>query len=589
MNAIALPQPVQDILRSLTEAGFEAYIVGGCVRDLLLGRTPKDWDITTNALPEQIQAIFPDSFYENDFGTVGIKVEPFSHYPRPFAKGRPARIATLTVAGGAGEGLSEKNSSEVKGMQNPDLAEISPEKEIIEVTTYRTESGYTDARHPDEVHFTTSLTEDLARRDFTINAMAIGMRGVRSTKYEVRENPKNADANPLTSDSLLIASAELELVDPFHGQEDLQKKVIRAVGAPEERFAEDALRLMRAVRFWSELAESHPLKEAEPIFDTITNAAPKPIIHPQGETNWHIEPETFQALKDQASNIAKVSWERIRDEFSKIILSPNPAEGVHLLTATHLLDHILPELYEGLGVGQNLHHVYSVYEHNLRALKTCPSTKLSVRLASLLHDVGKPRTKRGNGHYSTFYNHDHVGARMARPILTRLRFPSAVIDHATMLVDNHLFYYNVDEVTEASVRRLIARVGLENIPDLIHVRIGDRLGSGTPKAKPYRLRHFEYMVDKVSQDAVSVKMLKINGKDLMEKLGLAPGPKIGAILDVLLAEVIDNATLNDAEKLLNRARELDHEDLNQLRTRAKQAIDNQREKDDTVIKQKHWV
>ena len=541
MKSYPIPQPVQKTLQSLTEAGFEAYIVGGCVRDLLLNRTPKDWDVTTNALPEQIQTIFPDSFYENIFGTVGVKVKPFQ------IEGDPAR-----------------------------------EYDIIEVTTYRTETSYSDNRHPDAVHFTVDLKEDLARRDFTINAMALGLTESRNQKVEISEN--------------------FSIIDPFHGQEDLKNKTLRAVGDPNIRFAEDALRLMRAVRFWSELAPPSALTQADPIFDIITNDGTKtPIIHKlstpkpspdplkTGIDTWSIELQTTQALKNNAPRLANVSWERIRDEFAKIILSPNPAEGIHLLTTTGLLHHILPELEEGLGVGQNLHHVYTVYEHNLRALKTCPSPKLSVRLAALLHDVGKPRTKRGNGHYSTFYNHDHVGARMTRPILTRLRFPVTVTDHATMLVDNHLFYYNVDEVTPASVRRLIARVGLENIPDLIHVRIGDRLGSGTPKAKPYRLRHFEYMVERVSHDAVSVKMLKINGKELMEKLSIAPGPKIGAILDILLAETIEDSSLNDAEKLLARARELNHEDLDQLRARAKQAIEEKRETENQDIKRKHWV
>lgn len=541
MKSLSLPQSVRDILQSFTEAGFEAYIVGGCVRDLLLNRTPKDWDVTTNALPEQIQAIFPDSFYENTFGTVGVKVAPFQ-----------------------------------------DEGDLAREYDIIEVTTYRTETSYSDNRHPDAIHFTANLKEDLARRDFTINAMALGLAESQKQKMKTSEN--------------------FSIIDPFCGQEDLKKKIIRAVGNPEQRFTEDALRLMRAVRFWAELATPSTLTQADPIFDIITNDGTKtPIIHklstsktPRGPLktsadNWDIELQTIQALKNNAPRLAHVSWERIRDEFAKIILSPNPAEGVHLLTTTGLLHHILPELEEGLGVGQNLHHIYTVYEHNLRALKTCPSPKLSVRLAALLHDVGKPRTKRGNGHYSTFYNHDHVGARMTRSILTRLRFSTTITDHATMLVDNHLFYYNVDEVTPASVRRLIARVGLENIPDLIHVRIGDRLGSGTPKAKPYRLRHFEYMVDQVSHDAVSVKMLKINGKDLMEKLHLTPGPKIGAILDVLLAETIEDASLNEAEKLLTRATILDKENLEKLRLMAKEKIEEKRKSDTQAIKKKHWV
>jgi tRNA nucleotidyltransferase (CCA-adding enzyme) len=274
---------------------------------------------------------------------------------------------------------------------------------------------------------------------------------------------------------------------------------------------------------------------------------------------------------------------------SRIILSRNPAKGVELLQETGLLRHILPELEEGVGVGQNLHHVYTVWEHNLRALETCPSEKLEVRLAALLHDVAKPRTKRGNGYRSTFYNHDHVGARMTKDILTRLRYPKDIVEKAALLVDNHLFYYNVGEVTEASVRRLVRRVGLENMDDLMAVRIGDRLGSGVPKAKPYKLRHLEYMIEKVSKDPVSVKMLAIHGNELLESLGMKPGPKIGAVLDVLLAEVIESPERNTKEYLLERAHELSSEEIGMLREKAKELIEGKREEDDKDTKKKHKV
>lgn len=529
-----IPQPVRDILQSLQEAGFEAYIVGGCVRDILLNREPKDWDVTTNARPDKIQEIFPDSFYENEFGTVGVKV-PISplHPVTPLSSPSP-----------------------------------SQEYAIIEVTTYRTESSYSDNRRPDSVHFTTHIEEDLKRRDFTMNSIAVGIKKDSGNTIDIR--------------------------DPFNGQDDIQKKVIRAVGDPDERFREDALRLMRAVRFYAELRTPTKLTAKEPVFDTALSPSPSinanqkilPHIPP---TDWHIESSTFEALKKNAALLQHISWERIRDEFSRIMLSPNAAEGVDILRRTGLLRYILPELETGVGVEQNLHHIYTVYEHNLRALKTCGSDKLDVRLAALLHDVGKPRTKHGTGYRATFYNHDHVGARMTRAILTRLRYPTAIIEKVSLLVDNHLFYYNVGEVTEASVRRLIKRVSLENIPDLIAVRIGDRLGSGTPKAKPYRLRHFEYMVDKVSHDPVSVKTLAINGTLLMQELSITPGPKIGALLDVLLAEVIEDPTLNTQEYLLNRARKLQDEPLATLREKAKDTIEEERTKDDQQIKKRHWV
>ncbi|MBP6889261.1 MAG: HDIG domain-containing protein [Candidatus Moranbacteria bacterium] len=505
-----LPLPVAQTIESLKKAGFEAYIVGGCVRDMLLKRVPKDWDITTNAKPEQIQEIFPDHVYENTFGTIGVKVDRFHPLTPP-----------------------------------------QYEHDIIEVTTYRTETGYSDHRRPDQVTFVTTLPEDLARRDFTINALAASI-----------------DQWLPSQNTSLTTLCTLSLVDPFDGFGDIQKKIIRAVGNPEQRFEEDALRIMRAIRFASELR-----------LPTTSEST----------VNWHIDEATLDAIKKQASTLHVISLERIRDELSRVILSQNPAFGIELIQTTGLLKYIIPELEEGVGVGQNLHHIYTVWEHNLRALETCPSPKLHVRLAALLHDVGKPRTKKGDGYRSTFYNHDHVGARMTKSILTRLRYPRDIIDKTTLLVDNHLFYYNVGEVTEASVRRLIKKVGLENMHDLMDVRISDRLGSGVPKAKPYKLRHLEYMIDKVSHDPLSVKMLKINGQDLIRELALSPGPKIGAILDVLLAETIEDPNINTRETLLIRAKILLEHNLDDLRTLAQEKIEEKRTIDDQDIKQQHFV
>ena len=499
-----IPLPVQAVLKTLTESGFEAYIVGGSVRDLLLSRTPKDWDVATSATPDQILALFPESFYENDFGTVGVKVKRFST-PLPVSP-------------------------------TPDAEEP---KEIIEVTTFRTESNYKDKRRPETVAFTTSLTEDLARRDFTINALAYGQnRGTWS------------------------------LVDPFHGEADLKNKIIRTVGVPEERFGEDALRLMRAIRFLTELRTKSE--------DSL-------------DSDWQIEEMTFKAVQSLSDNLAHISQERIRDELEKIILSRSPAFGIAKLHEAKLLRFVLPELELGIGVTQNLHHIYTVWEHNLRALATCPSESLAVRLACLLHDVGKPHTKRGEGYRSTFYNHDHVGARITEVALTRLRFPKEIIKKATLLVDNHLFYYNVDEVTESSVRRLVKRVGLENMADLMAVRIGDRLGSGVPKGKTYKLRHLEFMIEKVSRDPLSVKMLALKGTDLMTELGLAPSPVIGALLDVLLAEVIDDPARNTKDALLKRARELKDLNLEKLRSLAEERIAQEKRAEEEAIKKKHWV
>lgn len=527
-----IPQYVLDIAQALEDAGFEAYLVGGCVRDLLTDTTPKDWDFTTNARPEHIQELFPNSFYENNFGTVGIKISE-----------RGTRNAEHSFENTGYETRTVKSDSS----GDPRSAIRDPYIDVVEVTTYRTESGYSDKRRPDEVRFADTLEEDLQRRDFTMNAIAMQLHHEQNAERGTSNAGSDSPGDPRSA-----------IRDPYKGLEDIKQKIIRAVGNPEDRFAEDALRMMRAVRFHATLG-------------------------------FAIEEKTLEAIQKNADNLAHIAKERIRVELEKIILSPHPSEGVEMLRQTGLLKHIIPELLEGVGVTQNLHHTYTVWEHNLKALQTCPSKKLSVRLAALLHDVGKPRTKRGDGKFATFYNHDHVGARMTRAILTRLTFPKETVDHATLLVDQHLFYYNVDEVTEAAVRRVIARVGLENMRDLIDVRIGDRLGSGVRKAKPYRLRHFEFMVEKVSRDPVSVKQLKLNGTDLIKDLGMKPGPKIGAILDVLLSEVIEDASKNTREILMSRAKELDSQDLDTLRQTAKTRIDTQRKLEEDTIKKKYWV
>jgi poly(A) polymerase/tRNA nucleotidyltransferase (CCA-adding enzyme) len=440
-------------------------------------KIPKDWDVTTNAKPEEILKIFPDSFYENDFGTVGVKVEKFI-----------------------------KNG----------IFKEDREHDVIEVTTFRIESKYSDRRRPDEVKFAKTLEEDLSRRDFAMNAIAL--------------KPK---------------AKGYEIVDLYGGQEDIKKKIIRTVGEANERFDEDALRMMRAIRFHAELG-------------------------------FEIEKKTFDAIKRNVKLITHISAERIKEEISRIILSEKPADGVEMMHQTGMLIYIIPELEKGVDVAQNRHHIYTIYKHSILALQKCPSKKIDVRLAALFHDIAKPQTKRGEGEFATFYNHDHVGAKLVEKIMTRLRFSKEVVQKVKLLVDNHMFYYNPDEVGESSVRKLIKKVGLENVKDLIDLRIADRLGSGTPKAKPYKLRHLEYMIDKVSHDAVSVKMLKIDGNDLMKELKVIPGPKIGAILDVLLAEVIEDTAKNSRKYLLSRAKELDKNDITKLRTMAKEKIEEKK-------------
>ncbi|MEI7498159.1 MAG: HD domain-containing protein [Candidatus Falkowbacteria bacterium] len=493
-----IPAFVGQILTRLDAAGHEAYLVGGCVRDLLLGVVPKDWDITTKAKPEEILAVFTEGKYENIFGTVIVPVRD-----------------------------EEENL----------LA-------AIEVTTYRSEQGYSDRRRPDEITFETELDKDLERRDFTINAMALKFKSQSKliTEKEV----------------INFGDDDVELVDLFGGRKDLGKRIIRAVGEPSERFREDALRLMRAIRFSCQLGFS-------------------------------IEPKTERAIAKLAGAIKFIANERIRDELIKILDSDRAHEGMQTLHDTKMLQYILPELERGVGETQNKHHTYTVFEHLMLSLKYCPSKDWRVRLAALLHDIGKPQTKKMVDGEATFYNHEYLGAKMTKKIMTRLRFANEDLDKVTNLVRNHMFYYNAGEVTPAAVRRLIVKTGRENLKDLIAVRIGDRLGSGVAKAMPYKLRHLEYMIEKVSNDPVSVKMLNINGTDLMTDLRLEPGPKIGAILDVLLAEVIEEPSLNTREYLLERSQELNKLNVEELRAKAKIEIEAKRDHDDHKLKHTHWV
>ena len=498
-----IPIYVLEAITKLKEAGFEAYIVGGCVRDFLMEKAPKDWDITTNAKPEETLVVFPGGKYENTFGTVIVPIR------------------------------AELQEGQEKG----DLVDV------LEITTYRSEQGYSDSRHPDEVVFETEIDKDLERRDFTINALALTPEAEKSLSEPNRRYLKINDVSYL-------------LIDLFGGEKDINKKVLRAVGEPSLRFKEDALRMMRAVRFISQLG-------------------------------FELEPKTERAITKLAGSIKFVSKERIRDELIKILSSDRPSEGIRLLHSCKLLQYIIPELEEGLGVAQSRHHIYQVYEHNLLTLKHCPSTKWQVRLAALLHDVAKPKTRKIIKEIATFYNHEYVGAKMTKRIMERLKFSNEDSETVVNLVKNHMFYYQVGEVTATSVRRLIVKVGRDNLQDLIHLRMADRVGSGTPKALPYKLQHLQYMMEKVQNDPISVKMLKVNGDDLLSELKMTPSPKMGAVLDVLLFEVLEDPERNTREYLLGQARLLKDLDLEDLRAKAKEVIDEKREEDDKKIKRKY--
>lgn len=479
---MTLPTEVQTVLKKLTSAGFEAYAVGGCVRDVLLKRQPKDWDVATSAKPEEIQKLFPKNFYTNEFGTV-------------------------TVLTGSDDLILKE----------------------IEITTYRIEDEYQDQRHPDHVTFVADITEDLARRDFTINAMAMN---------------------------------EEKIIDPFGGQKDLEAKIIRAVGEPKDRFAEDALRLLRAVRFAAEL-------------------------------NFEIELQAFKAIREHAPAIDIVSHERVRDELNKIVMSKSPERGMQLLQDTGLVGLILPELAEGIAVKQNRHHIYTVFEHNIKSLQYAARYNYSfaVRWAALLHDIGKPKTRRFDKKLGdfTFYAHEIVGARMAEKLLKRLHFPRKEIDKIVHLIRHHMFYYDVGKVTEAGARRLLRRVGKDHFEDLIKLRIAERKGSGVPKAEPYRLRHLQFMVEKAAQEPISVKELNIAGKDLQQELGLTPGPIFGGILNALLAEVLEDPKKNTREYLLKRAAELKDKDPNKLKKLGEAAAEEEEKHREENIRRKYHV
>ena len=438
-----LPEDAQKIIKKLKKAGFEAYAVGGSVRDMILGRSTQGWDFTTNAKPEEILKIFKDSFYDNIFGTVGI----------PQTNG-----------------------------------------DIYEVTTYRTERGYSDRRHPDQVAWGKNLGEDLSRRDFTINAIAFD-----GQKFN----------------------------DPYDGRKDLEKKVIRAVGRPAERFSEDALRVLRAIRIGSELG-------------------------------FLIEEKTFSAIQKNAHLLKSISSERIRDELLKILKVDHPADGFMLFKNSRLLPEVLPELEKCFGVEQKSpgrHHIYDVGTHSILSLKYCPSSNPIVRLAALLHDVGKPPTfkKEDNG-LITFYNHEIIGASIVRNIAYRLCFSKKDRERLIKLIRWHQF--SVDErQTDSALRRFIRRVGKENLNDILAVRVGDRLGGGARETS-WRLEQFKKRLIEVQKQPFTVSDLKVDGYDVMKELNIRPGPIVGKVLNALFAEVVEGGKKNEREYLLKRIKKI---------------------------------
>lgn len=483
---IEIPNEIKNVAKSFENKGFSLYLIGGCVRDLLMGRVPSDWDATGSAIPAQIEELFPHTFCNNKFGTVTVLFD-----------------------------------------DNPDIP-------MIEITPFRKETKYSDSRRPDFVDFDATLEEDLSRRDFTIGAIAL---------------------NPLTK----------EIIDPCGGMDDLKKKIVKTVGEAKERFLEDNLRLLRAVRIATTLS-------------------------------FEIEEKTKKSITELSAEIKSVAQERVRDEFSKILMSKNPMAGMLLMKELGLLKHIVPELEIGIGVEQNQAHSYDVFEHNLRVLQHSADKDLDLplRLSAIFHDVAKPHARewsKKNKDWS-FHGHEIVGAKLTNDILTRLKYPKEVIKEVRKLVRWHMFFSDTEEISLSGVRRMIARVGESRMWRLIDLRMCDRIGTGRPKENPYRLRKYASMMEEVLREPITPGNIAISGVDVMKETSEKPSPRIGNILKILLAETLLDPSVNNREHLISRAKELSKEKDDALRSlgeTGKNKIDTAEQKDLEDIRKKYGV
>lgn len=446
IDPAAVPPPVWTLLRRLWSAGHAGYVVGGSLRDVVLGRPAADWDLATDARPERLLEVFPGAVYENRFGTVAVR------------------------QGGV----------------------------VNEVTTFRMDHDYADFRRPHRIEFGTTIIEDLARRDFTMNAMAWGAAA-----------PGTGEA-PAPS-----------LVDPFGGRTDAEARILRAVGDPRLRFREDALRMIRAVR----LAATLPAE---------------------------IEPETLAAIAEHASLATHLSQERVAAELDRLLGAERPSVALRLMADTGLLDVLWPELAGQRGIEQNKIPGEDLWDHTLRSVDVAPIERPTVRLAALLHDIGKPSTA-ADGH---FHGHETVGAEMAQAFLERLRYPRSVQERIVHLVRQHMFAYEATW-SDAAVRRFIGKVGRAALDDLLDLRAADNVGSGRDPEHG-EIAGLRERIDRelAAQVALDLADLAIDGGDLIEQLGLAQGPSIGALLEALLERVVDDPALNDRPTLLLLARQL---------------------------------
>ena len=435
----SIPATLEELARVFFRHGHQCYLVGGAIRDMLLDRRSTDYDIATNALPQQVQAMFKRVI------PTGIK------------------HGTVTVL--------------FRGVR-------------FEVTTFRIDQEYLDGRRPDSVVFTPSIEEDLRRRDFTVNAIACDL----STR---------------------------RLLDPHDGRGDLHRRLIRAIGDPLERFREDGLRPVRACRFAAQF-------------------------------RFEIEPATFAAIPECLDTVRKVSCERIREELLRLLAAPQPSLGFHLMASCGLLALLLPELAAGAGVQQKALHCFDVLEHSLRSCDAAAPENLPVRLAALLHDIGKPgASRREEDGTRSFHGHEKLSAELAVGLLTRLRFSNQLIHKTRHLVLHHMFNYT-GQWSDAAVRRFIARVGEEHIPDLLALRRADQVGTCGDSSPCAELATFSRRLEDVlaAARALTLKDLAVDGRDVMGALRLPPGPHIGVLLGELLECVLEDPELNIKESLL---------------------------------------
>jgi putative nucleotidyltransferase with HDIG domain len=488
-----VPLNVRAVSALLKYNGFEAYLVGGCVRDHIMDRIPSDYDFCTNATPEQIVSLFPRTFYENTYGTVGVVTAPDSETDEKLVK-----------------------------------------DSIVEVTPYRLESNYEDGRHPSEVRWSKNIHDDLARRDFTCNALA----------YDLQSET---------------------LIDEYQGLKDIENKTLKCVGDADARLSEDALRMLRAVRFACQLG-------------------------------FELDSVTRESVKKNAKLLEKISKERIRDEFNKILMSANPKMGIELAHDLGVLKFISHEIEAGIGIEQNQAHSFDVWKHNLLTCQHAADKgwPLELRISALFHDVSKPETRRFSTEKKdyTFYGHDVVGGRVAREILERLKYPKETIEYVSGMVRWHMFFSDTEQVTLSAVRRLISNVGKDRVWDLMNLRICDRVGTGRPKENPYRFRMYKSMVEQAMTDPVSLKMLKIDGSRIMSVTQETPGPRIGLILHALFAEVLDDPSKNTENYLEDRAiqmKSLNIEELKMLADVGKEGMDEKNAEQVSKIREKFHV